>query len=87
MQLGVAPPFDVSGCPGSNPREARVQSRVYSSEGVCANSESRFTGPRNDPFRVRSASMPGNGLEYASEGGAQDLRQRLVRVWISLSAG
>lgn len=28
--------------------------------------------------------MPGNGLEYASEGGAQDLRQRLVRVWISL---
>jgi C4-dicarboxylate-specific signal transduction histidine kinase len=28
--------------------------------------------------------MPGNGLEYASEGGAQDLRERLVRVWISL---
>ena len=29
--------------------------------------------------------MPGNGLEYAGEGGAQDLSQRLVRVWISLS--
>src|SRR5260370_25475250 len=28
--------------------------------------------------------MPGDSLEYASEGGAQDLSQRLVRVWISL---
>ena len=28
--------------------------------------------------------MSGNGLEYASEGGAHDLRERLVRVWISL---
>ena len=28
--------------------------------------------------------MAGNGLEYASEGGAQDLSQRLLRVWISL---
>jgi hypothetical protein len=29
------------------------------------------TGPTNELFRVRSASMPGNGLEYASEGGAR----------------
>jgi K+-sensing histidine kinase KdpD len=28
--------------------------------------------------------MPGNGLEYASEGGVQDLSQRLVRVSLSL---
>src|ERR1700704_1038945 len=30
----------------------------------------------NDPFRVRSANMSENGLEYAGKGGAQELSQR-----------